>query len=122
MQITIRPLQIVSRLLAGCVVAAGFALIQLELDAYERDMVDKLNHRELIEFVKEVHSSSFLSAYAMSLLQLLLLVVAVEAVALAIRLPIGWLLPKEPDHTRRGRPAAQESDADDLSHGIKLIP
>jgi hypothetical protein len=100
MQITFQPLQLLSRVVAALVVAVPFAALRLALDDYERQAIDKMTHQELIAFVKEVHSSSFLGAYLAAAVLILIFVVAVEALAFGIRLVVGLFGARKPGDVR----------------------
>jgi hypothetical protein len=91
MQVALQPLQILSRLVAVCIVALPLASLHVALDDYEREVIGKMTHPELIAFVKEAHSSSYLSAYFLASIVTLILVAAVETVAFGIRLSFGLL-------------------------------
>ena len=91
MQVIFQPLQILSRLVAVCLVALPLASLLVAIDDYEREVIGKMTHPELIAFVKEAHSSSFLSAYLRAAVVALILVAVVEAVAFGIRLTFGLL-------------------------------
>ena len=89
MQVTFQPLQLLSRVAAALVVALPFAALHLAVDDYERQAIGKMSHPELIAFVKEVHSASYLGAYFSAAVLILIFVAAVEAVAFGIRLVVG---------------------------------
>jgi hypothetical protein len=86
MQVTILPLQILSRIVAVVLVALPLAGLRMAVDGFEREEIEQMNHQQLIAFVKEAHASGFLTAYLFALLGVLLLVAAVEGVAFVIRL------------------------------------
>jgi hypothetical protein len=98
MQVTLQPLQILSRLAAVFVVALPIAALRLAVDDYERQTIRDMSHQELIAFVKEVHAGSFLGAYVLAAILTLILVAAVEGVALLIRLTVGLFCAQEPTH------------------------
>jgi hypothetical protein len=95
-QVTFRPLQILSRVVAVCMVALPLAALSVALDGYEREIIGKMSHQELIAFVEEGHASSFLGAYFLSMVTTLIVVVAVEAVAFGIRFAVGLFGAKRP--------------------------
>jgi hypothetical protein len=95
MQATFYPLHILSRIAAVCVVALPLAWLHLAVDDYEREAIRKMTHQQLIAFVQEGHSASFLGAYLPVAIVTLFLVAAVEAVALGIRFTVGVLAAKK---------------------------
>jgi hypothetical protein len=100
MQVTFQPLQVLSRVVAVCMVALPLAALRMLIDDYERETIGKMSHQELIAFVKEVHASSFLGAYFLSVLTTLLIVVAVEVVAFGIRFTVRLFGAKKPAYVR----------------------
>jgi hypothetical protein len=86
MQVSIPPLQILSRVAAVLLVALPLAALRMALDGYERQAIEQMNQRQLIAFIKEVHASSYLTAYFSALIGVLLIVSAVEGTAFVIRL------------------------------------
>jgi hypothetical protein len=96
MQVTFSPLHILSRIAAVCVVALPLAWLHLAVDDYEREAIAKMTHQQLLAFVRESHSASFLGAYLLDVAVILIFVAAVEAVAFGIRLIVGVLATKKP--------------------------
>jgi hypothetical protein len=100
MQVTFQPLQLLSRVAAALVVALPFAALRMAVDDYERQAIDKMTHQELIDFVKEVHSASYLGAYVSAAILILIIVAAVEALAFGIRLVVGLFGARRPGDVR----------------------
>jgi hypothetical protein len=90
----------VSRVIAAVVIALPLAALHLAMDDFERQAIAKMNHQELIAFVEEAHAGSFLSAYLLAALGLLILVAAIEAVAFVIRLIAGLFGSRKPAYER----------------------
>jgi phosphotransferase system glucose/maltose/N-acetylglucosamine-specific IIC component len=90
MHVTSGPMQFLSRVIAICVIALPLAGLRMAVDDYERQAIVKMSHQELIDFVKQIHASSFLNAYFLAAITTIILVAAIEAVALAIRWGVGW--------------------------------
>ena len=63
MQVTNLLLQILSRIAAVFLVALPLAALRLAVDDYESQVIEQMDRQQLIAFVKEVHASSYLSAY-----------------------------------------------------------
>jgi hypothetical protein len=100
MQVTFQPLQLLSRVAAALVVALPFAALRMAVDDYERQAIDKMTHQELIAFVKEAHSASYLGAYVSAAVLILIFVAAVEALAFGIRLIVGLFGARKPADLR----------------------
>ncbi len=86
MRVTMLPLQILSRVAAVLLVALPLAALRMALDGYERQAIEQMDRQQLIAFVKEVHASSYLTAYCSALIGVVLIVSAVEGTAFVIRL------------------------------------
>jgi hypothetical protein len=99
MQVTNLPLQILSRIAAVFLVALPLAALRLAVDNYERQVIEQMDRQQLIAFVKEVHASSYLSAYLSALVWVLLLVAVVEGVAFVIRLIASLFVVRNPAPT-----------------------
>jgi hypothetical protein len=93
MQITFQPLQIVSRLLATIIVALPLAWLRTAVDDYESQTIGKMSHKELVSYINEGHASSYYSAFVMSAIMLLIVILLVEAIAFGIRLIVGLCSP-----------------------------
>jgi hypothetical protein len=82
-------IQILSRILAVILVALPLAGLRRLLDDVEREAIAKMNHQDLIAFVKEAHTASYFGAYFQALCVLLIFVGAVELIAFLIRCVAG---------------------------------
>jgi hypothetical protein len=118
MQITIHPLQIVSRVVAVCIVALPMAALHRYIDEAERQDIAGMNRQQLVAFVEEVHSASFLGAYLRAALMTLPVVLAVELIALGIRSIVGLFLPKRQAYVPDDEFSVRV-DPERLSTGIK---
>jgi hypothetical protein len=98
MQVTFRPLQLLSRVVAAAVVALPLAWLRLAVDDFERQAIGKMSHQELIAFVKEAHSASYLGAYVEAAILVVILIAAVEALAFGIRLVVGLFGASKPSY------------------------
>jgi hypothetical protein len=96
MQVTFHPLPILSRIAAVFVIAVPLACLRAALDDYEREIIGKMNHRELIAFVEQAHVSSFLSAYFLALVEILIFIAAVESVAFGFRVVFNSFAARRP--------------------------
>jgi hypothetical protein len=86
MQITVRPLDVVSRAVAVLLVGLPLAWLGMRIGAWEMEAVAKMNHTELLDYLKGGYDPSFLSNYGRILLLTFLYVGLVEGVALVCRL------------------------------------
>lgn len=98
MQVTIRPLQILSRIVAVCIVALPLGALQMLVDKHEHDAIGRMSHQELIAYVEEVHASSFAGAYCLATVGTLIVVGFIEALAFAIRCTARLFGPKMSPH------------------------
>jgi hypothetical protein len=96
MQVTFQPLQILSRVVAVCLVALSVAFVLGLAEEQERETIGKLNQQQLIAYIKEGHASSFLAGYLQVAVVTLIFVLVVEAVAFGFRFLIGALATKRP--------------------------
>jgi hypothetical protein len=96
MQVSLQPLQLLSRLAAVLIVAIPLALLVVAVDDYERRAIARMTHQELIAFVEEVHSGSYGSAYLRAAIMMLILVALVEATAFVIRRIVGLFAQRKP--------------------------
>jgi hypothetical protein len=89
-------LQIASRIVGVFVVACPLAGLHRLVDDAENEAIAKLDHKQLIAFLREGHSASFLGAFVQSLCVLLVLVGAIELVAFLIRFVAGPFVNPKP--------------------------
>ncbi len=102
MQVTFSPLQLVSRIVAVIVVALPLAGLRLAIDDYERQAIANMNREELVDFVKQIHASGFLSAYALAAVTTLMLVLFIEAIAFGIRIGVGSITSQQSSQSNDG--------------------
>jgi hypothetical protein len=85
MQITLRPLDILSRVAAVLLLAVLAAWLSMTLGAWEVEEASKLSHQELLAYIKDGYDPSFVGNYLRVALMTLVYVALVEGVAFAIR-------------------------------------
>jgi hypothetical protein len=101
MQITIRPLDIVSRGVAVFVIGVPIAWLVILLGAWELEDVRKMNHQQLIEYVTTGHDLSFAAQYALILLFSFVYVGLCEGLALLLRLIVRAVQPAGSERNAR---------------------
>jgi hypothetical protein len=101
MQITIRPLDIVSRVIAVLLVGLPLAWVSMQIGDWEMREVVKMNHAQLLDYIKEGHHPSFAGNYGMILLLTFLYVGICEGVALVCRLGVRAVHPDNPARASR---------------------
>jgi hypothetical protein len=85
MHVTVSPIHVVSRVLAVLLIAAPLAYISCAMDEAEQQMIAKLNHQELLQYLRDGRAQSWAGQYLQVAIMVLLLVVLVEGVAVLLR-------------------------------------
>lgn len=93
MQLTIAPVQVISRVLAVLLVAVPLGFLALAIDRGEQEVIRKLSHQELLEYLRVGEASSFSEQYLYLVVISLLLLALVEVVAWVVRLGLGLIRP-----------------------------
>lgn len=96
MQVSIRPLDVLSRAVAVLLVAVPLAWIVTQAGVWEAEEVIKMSHQELLAYVKKGADASFLSNFGLALLLTVLYVGLVEGVAFVCRLLVRAVRPEHP--------------------------
>jgi hypothetical protein len=95
MQITVRWLDIASRAVAVLLMGLLLAWVLMQLGAWEKEAVAKMNHTELLKYLDGGYDPSFLSNYAQVVVMTLLYVGLVEGLAFVFRLSVRAVRPEE---------------------------
>jgi hypothetical protein len=100
-QITFRPLDILSRVVAVLLLAALAAWLVMAFAAWEVEQTSKLSHQELVAYIKEGYDPSFALNYLRMALLTLIYVALVEGVAFVIRCAVRAVQGEEPTRELR---------------------